>query len=515
MNVARGTSTYGNLTQAELPEFIVTQIPRWSAAGQLSRARRLIILATCCQALLIIGIDNTIVNVALPSIGRDLHASVSGLQWTMSAYTIVLASFMLLAGSIGDRFGRRAIFQAGLAMFTLGSWLCSLAPDLHWLIAFRVLQGLGGSMLNPVAASIVATTFTDKAERARALGIWSGVFGISMALGPVAGGLLTASVGWRGIFWVNIPVGLAGVALAAILIPESRVVQPRRLDPVGQMLIIVILGALTYTIIEGPSAGWRSAKIEGVAVLVIVALATLLRYEARRRQPLIDTRLFLSAPFSGAILVSIASFTALGGFLFLATMYLQDVAGLSPVQTGLRILPTAAGIAVCAPVAGWIMARRGPRVPLVIAGICITLGSAAVARVSGGFPDGYLAVAFEVFGIGIGMVNPVVTNVAVSGMPRAQLGVATGIASASRQVGQTLGVAIAGSILAGSLSGSMRTEFTHASHGAWWLLAGCGYLVLVLAFVATSKWASWTASKTAITFGPAVDRRQNARDTSR
>jgi len=506
MTDTRGASADDeDASPADLPDFLAIQIPRWSATGQLSRTRRVVVLAVCCLALLMIGIDNTIVNVALPSIGTDLHASVSGLQWTVSAYTIVLAAFMLLAGSIGDRFGRRATFQAGLALFTLGSWLCSLATSLDWLIAFRVVQALGGSMLNPVAASIIAVTFSGKAERARAMGIWSGVFGLSMALGPVVGGFLTDTVGWRGVFWVNIPVGLAGVVLAAILIPESRVFHPRKLDPVGQALVIIVLGALTYAIIQGPSAGWTSPRIAGLLVLVVVALTTLVAYESRRAQPLIDPRFFRSAPFSGAVMVGIASYTALGGFLFLATLYLQDVQGLTPIQAGLRVLPTAGGMLICSPLAGRIMARAGPRIPLLLAGAGMTLGCAAVARSAGGPHAGYLALAYEVFGIGAGMANPVITTVAVSGMPLAQVGVATGISSACRQVGQALGVAVAGSILTGSLHadsmhGVTLAGFATATHGAWWLLSGCGYLVVILAFVTTSGWAARSAARAAQAF---------------
>ena len=183
---------------------------------ELSRQRRLLVLGICCMSLFIVGLDSTIVNVALPSIGRELHASVSGLQWTIDAYALVLASLLMFSGSTADRIGRRKTFQAGLAVFTVGSLLCSLAPGLGWLVAFRMIQAVGGSMLNPVAMSIIANTFTDPAERARAIGVWGGVFGLSVALGPVVGGALVDSVGWRGIFWVNIPVGIAAIVLTAL-----------------------------------------------------------------------------------------------------------------------------------------------------------------------------------------------------------------------------------------------------------------------------------------------------------
>src|SRR6478736_4418649 len=221
-----------------------------------TRSRRRLILAICCMSLLIVGLDNTIVNVALPSIGRELHTTVSGLQWVVDAYTLVLASLLMLSGSMGDRLGRKRVFSLGLVLFTLGSLLCSVAPNLGSLIAFRALQAIGGSMLNPVAMSIIRNVFTDARERAWAIGMWGATVGISLALGPVVGGALVESVNWRAIFWINIPVGLAAFALTLRFVPESRAPRPRRLDPVGQVLMILLFGSLTYAIIEGPKAGW-------------------------------------------------------------------------------------------------------------------------------------------------------------------------------------------------------------------------------------------------------------------
>ena len=190
---------------------------------ELSRQRRYLVLAICCLSLFIVGLDSTIVNVALPDIGRDFRAPVSGLQWTIDAYTLVLAALLMLSGSTADRLGRRRVFQIGLALFTLGSLLCSLAPGLGWLVAFRMLQAVGGSMLNPVAMSIITNTFTKPSERARAIGVWGGVFGLSMAMGPVVGGALVDSVGWRGVFWVNIPVGIAAILFTALFVPLTRI----------------------------------------------------------------------------------------------------------------------------------------------------------------------------------------------------------------------------------------------------------------------------------------------------
>src|ERR1700727_2592912 len=205
---------------------------------------RAVVLGVCCTALFMVGLDNTIVNVGLPEMGASLHTSVAGLQWTVAGYTIVLSSPLPFPGAAADRIGRRTIFQVGLSLFTLGSWLCSLAPSLHWLIAFRVLQGVGGSMLNPAALGIITNVFSAPKDRAKAIGVWDGVSGLSMALGPVAG-------------------GLAAISLTALLVPDSKAANGRRADPLGQVLVIIMLASLAYAIIQGPSAGWFSPDITG------------------------------------------------------------------------------------------------------------------------------------------------------------------------------------------------------------------------------------------------------------
>ena len=474
---------------------------------ELSRRRRLIVLVICCSSLFIVGLDSTIVNVALPSIGKDLHASVAGLQWTIDGYALVLASFLMLSGATADRIGRRRVFLVGLAIFTAGSGLCSLAPGLGWLIAFRMLQAIGGSMLNPVAMSIITNTFTDKTERARAIGVWGGAYGLSMALGPVVGGLLVDSVGWRGTFWVNIPVGLAAIALTARLVPESRAPRPRRPDPVGQGLIIVMLGSLAYAIIEGPGLGWHSPVIMALFAMAAVALTVFVAYEARRAEPVLDPRFFRSAPFAGSVLTAISATAAVGGFLFLATLYLQDVRGMSALQAGLHMLPMATMMALGAVVSSRILARRGARLPMLAAGVGLAVGGVLLSRLTASSGLAPLAVAFIVFGIGGGVVNAPITYTAVSGMPVSQAGVASGIASTSRQIGQCLGIAVTGSILAANLHGSpLRTGFVPASHAAWLLLAAWGVIVFVLGLVTTGQWALGTAARTAAMFEGAEPR---------
>ena len=464
---------------------------------ELSHGRRLLVLAVCCSSLFIVGLDSTIVNIALPAIQHDLHAPVSGLQWTVDAYTLVVASFLILAGSTGDRVGRRRTFQVGLATFTLGSLLCSLAPSLGWLVAFRAMQAVGGSMLNPVALSIIANTFTGDRERARALGIWGAVFGLSMALGPVLGGVLVATVGWRGIFWVNIPVGIAAIVATALVVPESRAAHARRVDPVGQVLIIAMLASLTYAIIEGPGHGWGSPLILTLFCVAALAAAGLAIYEPRRAEPLLDLRFFRSAPFTGAVLIAITAFSALAGFLFLNTLYLQDARHLSALHAGLYTLPMAAMTVLLAPLAGRITGQRGPRVPLLVAGVMTTAGALLMSVVTAGTSMAWLMLAYVAFGIGNGMVNPPISNTAVSGMPRSQAGVAAAVASTSRQVGGSLGVALTGSALASALHGPLRTGFVPASHTGWLIVAGCGVLVLVAGLATSGRWARGTAERTA------------------
>ncbi len=464
----------------------------------LTRRRRMLVLGICCMSLLIVSLDNTALNVALPAMQRELDAGVAGMQWTIDAYTLVLASLLMLAGSTADRVGRRKVFMAGLVLFTLGSLLCSLAPNLESLVAFRAVQAIGGSMLNPVAMSIITNTFTDPRERARAIGVWGGVVGISMAAGPLVGGLLVDSVGWRSIFWVNLPVGLTALLLTFRYVPESRAPKARRADPVGQLLVIALLAPLTYAIIEAPEAGWSSPLTLSLAGVAALALVGLVRYEPRRAEPLIDLRFFHSAPFSGATVIAICAFASLAGFLFLNTLYLQNVRGLSALHAGLYMLPMAAMTFVCAPLSGRLVGARGPRLPLLVAGTAMTASAVLFAGFRAETDNVLMFTGYVLFGLGFGMVNAPITNTAVSGMPRAQAGVAAAVASTSRQVGSTLGVAVIGAVIAAGISGTSYADgFVEAAVPAWWVIAGCGLAVLLVGALTSGKWAKGTALRTA------------------
>jgi EmrB/QacA subfamily drug resistance transporter len=462
------------------------------AAGLTSR-HRAVALGVCCVSVLLVGIDMTAVNVALPSIGRDFHTSVSGLSWTIDAYTLVLAAFLMFSASVADRVGRKLVFRIGLVTFVCGSALCALAPSLGGLVAFRAVQALGGSMLNPVAMAMIASIFPDRAERARAIGVWAGVTGLALALGPVVGGALVgSSLGWRWIFVINIPIGLVAAIVAARVLPESKADRPRRFDPLGQVCVALMLAALTFGIIEGPSLGWTSAPIVAAIVLAAAALAGILAYEPRRADPLVELRFFRSVPFSGANVIAVVAFAALGSFLYLNSIYLQESRGFSPLRTGLLILPLAIVSLVWGPLNGRVLARHGARPCLILAGLALAAVGVILATVTPTTPIVLLLVAYAAMGLGNSAVGSPITATAVAGMPIAQAGVAAGVSSTTRQVGSTIGVAIAGATLAAVGPGN-PARLAVATHVGWWLIAAYGVTVAVLGLVITTAKAKATA----------------------
>ncbi|WP_205519409.1 MFS transporter [Streptomyces olivoreticuli] len=439
--------------------------------------QRLLVLAVCCSALFLVSLDNTALNTALPAIQHDFGAFTAGLQWTVDSYLVVLSSLLLLAGSTGDRIGRRRIFRAGLVLFTTASLLCSLAPTLGWLIAFRALQAVGGCMLTPVAMAIITNVFTGRRERARAIGVWSAVQGITMAVGPLLGGLLVDTVGRRWIFLINLPVGLLALALTG-RVPESRAPQPRRLDAAGQLLVVVLLATTVYAIIQGPAVGWTSAQVLVCAVTAAVALPALITVELVQREPLLELRFFRQPPFTASALSAVCAFAALSGFLFLAALDLQEARGLDAWQAGLYLLPMAAMTIACPPLAGHLTATRGPHLPLMLSGTATTLAG-LLALLGAQQHTPLLLACYLLFGTGFGLVNAPITHTAVSGMPRTQAGVASAITTTSRQIGSALGVAAIGATL--PAAGYATTTFDHASRPGWWIITGCGITIAALA----------------------------------
>jgi EmrB/QacA subfamily drug resistance transporter len=462
----------------------------------LSPRRKAIILVSCCLSLLIVSMDATIVNVAIPNIRADLGASASQLLWVIDIYTLVLASLLLLSGAAADRFGRRGTFQIGLTVFAVGSLLCSVAPNIETLIAARFLQAVGGSMMNPVAMSIITQVFTGRVERARAIGVWGGVVGISMALGPIVGGALIELVNWRAVFWINLPICALAILLTAIFVPESKSATMRDVDPVGQGLGMAFLFGVVFVLIEGPGMGWTDARIIAVAVAAVLAFAAFLRYESRRHDPFIDLRFFRSIPFASATAIAVCAFAAWGAFLFMTALYLQDERGFSAMHTGLVYLPIAIGALIFSPLSGRLVGRFGSRPSLLAAGTLITAATLMLTQLSATTPVWQLLVIFAVFGIGFSMVNAPVTTAAVSGMPTDRAGAASAIASTSRQVGVSIGVALCGSV-AGAALATMGADFAVAARPLWAICAALGVTILALGFYSTSARALRSADRLA------------------
>ncbi|MVU83350.1 DHA2 family efflux MFS transporter permease subunit [Nocardia sp. ET3-3] len=431
----------------------------------MSARRKTIILVTCCLSLLISSMDATIVNVAIPTIRADLGAPLSKLQWIVDVYTLTLASLLMLSGAAADRFGRKRVFRIGLLTFAAGSLLCSLAPTIEVLIGARFLQAIGGSMLNPVAMSIITTVFTGKVERARAVGVWGAVVGISTAMGPLVGGLLIDSLGWQSVFWINLPIVAVALVLTTVYVPESKSANPRSMDPIGQLLAIAVMFTLVFGLIE------RQPAVFAVSAL---ALAGFVWHESRHPSPFIDLRFFRSFPFSSATVIAVCSFAALGAFLFDMSLYLQGTRHFSAVHTGLLYLPMALGMLVFSPLSGRLVGRHGTKPSLLMAGSLMAVAAIGLTLLRADTPIWQLVITFALFGIGFGMVNAPITTTAVSGMPLDRAGAASAVASTSRQVGVSLGVA-----LCGALTGA----------GLWWTITGFAMAVTALGVAANTDWA--------------------------
>ena len=439
--------------------------------------RRWTVLAICCLSLFVVGLDTTIVNVALPSIGRGLGADLRGLEWAVDGYTLALAGLLISSGALADRFGRRRVFRLGLVLFGAASVGCALAPSIGVLTAARVVQGVGGSMLSPVALAIVVNVITDPKERAQAIGVWASVFGLSMAAGPLAGGALIETLGWRAVFWLNVPVVAAVLLLTVPFVPESRAPRPRRLDAPGQLLLAAVVAGSVGLLIEGPRIGWGSPVALAGYALVVAAVAGFIRVTARHPEPLIDLTLFRRVPFAAAVLGAIVVFVGLNATLLLGTLYLQHARGLSPAAAGLVTLPMAVAATVCAPLSGYLVGRAGPRPPLLLAGAATLLGGLCLVRLDDGTGLPLLLLAYLLIGVGVGFANAPITNTAVSSLPGAQAGVAGGVTSPARQFGAALGIAAAGGIVADTAPAGIA----HASRPGWLLVAACGLLLLLVA----------------------------------
>ncbi len=461
----------------------VAAAPAPTGLTVLTVRRRWSILAICASALFLVGLDTTIVTVGLSQIGAGLGAEPGRLAWVVDAYTVVFAGLLMTSGALADRFGRRRVFRIGLVVFGAASLACAFAPSLEVLIAFRAVQGVGASMLTPVALAIVVTAMSDPVERARAIGVWGSIFGISMAAGPVAGGALLGVLDWRALFWINVPLVLAALVLVALLVPESRAERPRPLDLPGQGLLVLLLVTVVGLLIEAPRIGWAATvSLIGYGVLAVLLIA-FAAVERRTAHPLVEPGLFRSAPLAGAALGAVVVFVAFSMTLLMTTLLLQRVQGWTPLNAGMAILPMAVGATVFAPVSGDLVGRRGPRPPLLLAAGFITGGGLLLTGLARGFSLPLLLAAYLMIGVGLGFANAPITNTAISGLAPERAGVASGITSTSRQLGTAIGIAVAGSLVAGVAP----ERLSAAALPGWLIITGCGLAVLLTAATARRR----------------------------
>jgi EmrB/QacA subfamily drug resistance transporter len=408
--------------------------------------RRWWTLAVLCLSLLVIGLDNTILNVALPTLVRELGANASQLQWIVDAYALVFASLLLTAGSLGDRYGRRLVLGSGLLVFGAGSVLSAFATSPGSLIGFRALMGIGGALIMPSTLSIVTNVF-PAAERGRAIGIWAGFSGIGIAIGPVIGGWLLESFWWGSVFFINVPVIALAILAGLFLIPESRDPAATPLDPVGAVLSTLGLTALVYGLIEAPSHGWTDGSILASFAAAVVLLGAFVIAELRVRHPMMDVRLFENRRFTAASLGTALVFFSLFGSLFFLTQYLQFVLGYGTLEVGVRLVPVALALMVAAPMSARLTERLGTKVVVTGGLTLVTLGLLILATASTASGYGLVVTSLVTLGFGMGSTMAPATEAIMGALPRERAGVGSAVSTTVRQVGGVLGVAVLGSLL--------------------------------------------------------------------
>ncbi|HVV90244.1 MAG TPA: MFS transporter, partial [Solirubrobacterales bacterium] len=427
-------------------------------------------------------LDSTVVNVALPKIGEDLSASTSALQWILNGYLLTLASLILLGGSLGDRLGRRLVFQIGVVLFTLASLLCAVAPSVELLIFARLIQGIGGALLTPGSLAIIEASFRP-ADRARAIGAWSGLGGVAGAIGPLVGGWLIGAISWRAIFLINLPLGAFVVWGAARHVPESRdPTATGNLDLAGAALAAVGLGGTTYALIEAPEGG-RLAAVVVTAAIGVAALVGFFWQERRSPNPMLPLSIFSSRQFSAANAVTFVVYAALGVVFFLLVSFLQISMGYSPIAAGSASLPVTALMLVGSARAGELAQRIGPRIPLTLGPLVIAAGLLLMLRIDPG--DGYVATVLPgvvVFGLGLTLVVAPVTATVLAAVDASHSGIASGVNNAVARVAGLLAVAVVP--VAAGITGDRFYEPSHMTHGFHMGMAICAGLAVLGAIIA-------------------------------
>ena len=419
--------------------------------------RKWFTLAALCFGLFMIMLDNTVVNVALPAIQRDLGADLSELQWVVTGYALTFAALMLIGGKLADAYGRRLIFVIGIAIFTAASLWCGLADSSDELIAARVLQGAGAALMNPATLSIIAATFPPR-QRGMAIGVWAGVSALALAIGPLVGGVLTEHADWSWIFFVNVPVGVVAIAASLLFIDESRDQTHARLDLPGLATSGIGLFALTYALIEANTYGWTSTRILGSFAVAGVMLGAFVLLERHQRDPMLQLELFRSGTFTGANLVILLAALAMFGIFFFISLYMQNILGYSAVQTGAAFLPMTLLIILVAPIAGRTSDRLGSRGLMTAGMLLVAVQLAYFSQLGIGADFWNLLPAFLIGGVGMALTMTPSAAAATRSVSVDKAGVGSAVLNASRQVGGSLGIAIMGAIVAGEAGGERSPE---------------------------------------------------------
>ncbi len=413
----------------------------------MSKRRRWIALGILCLSLLLSVVDNTIVNVALPTLNQDLGAGTTELQWIVDSYTLVFSALLLAMGHFGDRFGRKRALQVGLLIFAFTSGLAAMSTTSGQLIGARALMGIGAALIFPATLAILVNVFTEPKERAAAIGVWSAMVGVAVAIGPVTGGLLLEHFWWGSIFMVNIPVVIIAIVLGAFLLPESRDPQVGPMDYVGLVLSASGVGLLIWAIIEAPTWGWTSPAILAALVGGIALLAVFVIVERRLEHPLLDVGLFSNARFTAASLSVTTAFFALFGFIFLITQFLQLIQGYSPLEAGVRTLPFAIATGIMSPVAITLMHRFGSKAIVTIGLLVMAVGFVIAATVQVDTPYfGRVLISMVTIAAGLGLASSPATESIMGALPPEKAGAGAAVNDTTREFGGTLGVAVVGSV---------------------------------------------------------------------
>lgn len=417
--------------------------------------RRWAILAVLCFGLLVIVLDNSILNVALPTIQKDLNASASDLQWIVDSYTLVFAGLLLTAGALGDKFGRRGAMQIGFILFGLGSIASAVASTSGQLISTRAFMGIGGALIMPATLSIITNVFPPE-ERSKAIGVWAGTAGLGGALGPLTGGFLVQHFYWGSVFLVNIPIVVIGLIAGVFLIPTSKDPSAPRLDPIGAALSIAGLALLLFAIIEAPHNGWSSSQTLGYGGSGLVLLIAFAVWEAKSSHPMLDVTFFKKARFTAAASAITLVFFAMFGSLFLLTQYFQFVLGYSPLETGVRMIPFALAMMIVAPLSSKVVDRIGTKFTVAIGLSLVTLGLITMVGLQVDTPYSNIFWRFMLMAAGMGLVMAPATESVMGSLPLFKAGVGSAVNDTTRQVGSALGVAIIGSVLATTYGNQIR-----------------------------------------------------------